>query len=68
MKRIVVKLSGMPSGLPARPATTRSLSATSCEYRQRLMLHHGRRDRNGHRPGQLVYGAMQAHHQGHLRR
>jgi len=32
MKRIVVKLSGMASDLPARPATTRWLSATSYEY------------------------------------
>ena len=36
--------------------------------RQRLGLHQGQRDRNGHRPGKLLYRAMQARHQGHLRR
>jgi hypothetical protein len=69
MKRIVIKLSGMPSGLPARPATTRSLSVTSCE-----LPGSGSGFITDGETGtvialdRLVHGAMQAHHQGHLRR
>jgi hypothetical protein len=69
MKRIVVKLSGMPSGLPARPATTRWLSATSCEYPAAAQAS----SRDGETGTVIALdssytGAMQAHHQGHLRR
>jgi len=69
MKRIVIKLSGMPSGLPCetgddtiaigdlvRVSGSGSGFITDGETGTVIAL-----DR-------LVHGAMQAHHQGHLRR
>ena len=67
MKRIVVKLSGMPFDPTYEiDDDTITVGDPRASARQRLLLHRGRRDRDRHRPGKLVHRAVQARHQSHL--
>ncbi len=67
MKRIVVRLRGMPFD-PTYETDDDTIAAGDLVRapRQRLLLHRGRRDRGCHRPGKLIHRAMQARHQSHV--
>jgi hypothetical protein len=62
MRRIVVRLGGMPFDPSMRWTTTRSPSAISSECQAAFNFHQRRGDRNGPRPGKLLHRAMQAFH------
>jgi len=67
MKRIVVKLTGMPFD-PAYEIDDDTIAISDpYEYPAAAQASQGRRDRTGHRREQLLHRTLQAHHQGHLR-
>ena len=63
MKRIVVRLSGMPFDPTYEiDDDTVAIGDMGPSARQQFSFHRGRRGWNGHRPGKLLYRAMQACH------
>jgi hypothetical protein len=67
MKRIVVKLTGMPFD-PTYEIDDDTIAVGDLVpgAGQRLLVHRGRRDRDRHRPGKLLHRPMQARHQSHV--